>query len=58
MKEIAEDCFGRQIKSIVITVPIHFNISQYHQAIKDTGLIADLNIIHIINSLTTMTGRV
>jgi heat shock protein 1/8 len=51
MKEIAEDYLGRQVNNAVITVPTYFNISQF-QAIKNAGLIANLNIIRIINSPT------
>lgn len=43
MKEIAK------VKSAVIIVPTYFQ----YQVIKDTSLIADLNIIHFINSPIT-----
>ncbi|CAB4475086.1 unnamed protein product [Rhizophagus irregularis] len=52
MKETAEYYLGREVRNVVITVPTYFNISQY-QAIKDAGLIADLDIIRIVNSPTT-----
>jgi L1 cell adhesion molecule like protein len=51
MKETAEEYLDIEVKDVVITVPTYFNISQY-QAVKDAGLIADLNIIRIINSPT------
>ncbi|GBC24442.2 molecular chaperone Hsp70 [Rhizophagus irregularis DAOM 181602=DAOM 197198] len=52
MKETAEYYLGGEVRNVVITVPTYFNISQY-QAIKDAGLIADLDIIRIVNSPTT-----
>jgi heat shock protein 1/8 len=51
MKEIAEAYCGSNIKNAVISVPAHFNHSQ-RQATKDAGLIADLNVMRIINEPT------
>ncbi|GBB88129.1 hypothetical protein RclHR1_14650004 [Rhizophagus clarus] len=51
MKETAEEFLGKQVKDVVITMPAYFNDSQ-RQAVKNAGLIADLNIMRIINSPT------
>lgn len=49
MREILEDCLGRQIKSVVITLSTHLNISQY-QAITIRELISQLRLL-------LLTGR-
>jgi heat shock 70kDa protein 1/2/6/8 len=51
MKEIAENYIGEEVTDAVITVPAYFNDSQ-RQATKDAGLIANLNILRIINEPT------
>ena len=51
MKQTAEDYLGEKIKDAVITVPAYFNDSQ-HQATKDAGKIAGLNVLRIINEPT------
>lgn len=51
VKETAEACLGSEVKSAVITVPAYFNGSQ-HQATKDAGVIAGINVLHIINEPT------
>jgi L1 cell adhesion molecule like protein len=51
MKETAENFLGKQINDAVITVPAYFNDSQ-RQATKDSGLIAGLNVLRIINEPT------
>ncbi|KAL7229683.1 hypothetical protein ACSBR2_008233 [Camellia fascicularis] len=51
MKEIAEAYPGTTIKNAVVTVPAYFNDSQ-RQATKDAGVIADLNVMRIINEPT------
>ena len=51
MKEIAENYIGEEVKDAVITVPAYFNDSQ-RQATKDAGLIANLNVLRIINEPT------
>ncbi|KAG6626650.1 heat shock cognate 70 kDa protein 2-like [Carya illinoinensis] len=48
MREIAEAYLGSTIKNAVVTVPASFNDSQ-RQATKDTGVIAGLNVMRIIN---------
>merc|ERR1712018_407996 len=48
MKETAEAYLGTQVKNAVITVPAYFNDSQ-RQATKDSGVIAGLNVLRIIN---------
>jgi L1 cell adhesion molecule like protein len=53
MKEIAEDFLGTQVKNAVITVPVYFNDSQY-RAIQDAGLIANLNVLRVINAPTSV----
>ena len=51
MKEIAENYLGHPIKKAVITVPAYFNDSQ-RLATKDTGKIAGLEVLRIINEPT------
>ena len=52
MKETAENYLGGTITEAVVTVPAYFNDSQC-QATKDAGVIAGLNVLHIINEPTT-----
>jgi len=51
MKETAEQYLGKTIKNAVVTVPAYFNDSQ-RQATKDSGIIAGLNVMRIINEPT------
>jgi Molecular chaperone len=51
MKETAEAYLGKSVTSAVITVPAYFNDSQ-RQATKDSGAIAGLNVLRIINEPT------
>jgi len=51
MKETAEAFIGQEVKQAVITVPAYFNDGQ-RQATKDSGLIAGLNVLRIINEPT------
>ncbi|KAJ6793519.1 putative heat shock cognate 70 kDa protein 2 [Iris pallida] len=51
MREIAEAYLGSTIKNAVVIVPAYFNDSQ-HQATKDAGVIAGLNVMGIINKPT------
>ena len=51
MKETAESYLGHTVKNAVITVPAYFNDAQ-RQATKDAGLIANLNVLRIINEPT------
>ncbi|XP_016449284.2 heat shock cognate 70 kDa protein 2-like isoform X1 [Nicotiana tabacum] len=51
MKEIAEAFLGTSVRNAVVTVPAYFNDSQ-RQATKDAGVIAGLNVMHIINEPT------
>jgi heat shock protein 1/8 len=51
MKETAEAFLKTEIKDAVITIPAYFNKSQ-REAIKDAGLIADLNILRTVNAPT------
>ncbi|KAH9636116.1 hypothetical protein HF086_008416 [Spodoptera exigua] len=51
MKDIAETYLGETVKDAVITVPAYFNDSQ-RQATKDSGVIAGLNVLRIINEPT------
>ncbi|TPP64250.1 Constitutive heat shock protein 70 [Fasciola gigantica] len=51
MKEIAAAYLGKDVKDAVITVPAYFNDSQ-RQATKDSGAIAGLNVLRIINEPT------
>ncbi len=51
MKQTAEDYLGEKVTEAVITVPAYFNDSQ-RQATKDSGRIAGLNILRIVNEPT------
>ncbi|KAI0221095.1 Hsp70 chaperone [Massospora cicadina] len=51
MKETAEAYLGTTVSDAVITVPAYFNDSQ-RQATKDSGAIAGLNVLRIINEPT------
>ncbi|XP_059487471.1 heat shock 70 kDa protein cognate 4 [Neocloeon triangulifer] len=51
MKETAEAYLGKTVNNAVITVPAYFNDSQ-RQATKDSGTIAGLNVLRIINEPT------
>jgi molecular chaperone DnaK len=51
MKLIAEEYLGEEIQKAVVTVPAYFNDGQ-RQATKDSGRIAGLDVIRIINEPT------
>ncbi|KAM9853184.1 heat shock protein family A (Hsp70) member 8b isoform 2-T2 [Aulostomus maculatus] len=51
MKEIAEAFTGKTVTDAVVTVPAYFNDSQ-RQATQDSGVIAGLNVLRIINEPT------
>lgn len=51
MKEVAEAHLGHTVKDAVITVPAYFSNAQ-RQATKDSGKIAGLNVLRIINEPT------
>lgn len=51
MKETAEAYLGTTVTDAVVTVPAYFNDSQ-RQATKDSGAIAGLNVLRIINEPT------
>ena len=51
MKETAESYLGEKVEQAVITVPAYFNDSQ-RQATKDSGRIAGLEVLRIINEPT------
>jgi molecular chaperone DnaK len=51
MKQTAEDYLGEKVSEAVITVPAYFNDSQ-RQATKDSGKIAGLSVLRIINEPT------
>ncbi|XP_026411006.1 probable mediator of RNA polymerase II transcription subunit 37c [Papaver somniferum] len=51
MREIAETYLGSSVTNVVVTFPAYFNDSQ-HQATKDAGTIAGLNVMRIINEPT------
>jgi L1 cell adhesion molecule like protein len=51
MKETAEAYLGGKVADAVVTVPAYFNDSQ-RQATKDSGAIAGLNVLRIINEPT------
>jgi len=51
MKLTAEAYLGCDVKDAVVTVPAYFNDSQ-RQATKDSGVIAGLNVLRIINEPT------
>src|SRR5438046_10553902 len=54
LKSASEDYIGQKIDKAVITVPAYLNDS-HRQATKDPGRIADLEVLRIINALTTAT---
>ncbi|XP_044737177.1 heat shock 70 kDa protein-like isoform X3 [Chrysoperla carnea] len=51
MKQVAEMYLGSEVRDAVITVPAYFNDSQ-RQATKDAALIADLNVLRLLNEPT------
>jgi molecular chaperone DnaK len=51
LKQAAEDYLGESVTDAVITVPAYFDDSQ-RQATKDSGKIAGLNVLRIINEPT------
>ena len=51
MKEISESYLGRDVKNAVITVPTKFNTAQ-RQAVKEAAVLADLNLLRIIDEPT------
>ncbi|NOZ85046.1 MAG: molecular chaperone DnaK [Deltaproteobacteria bacterium] len=51
LKSVAEDYLGDSVSKCVITVPAYFNDNQ-RQATKDTGRIAGLDVLRIINEPT------
>ena len=51
MKETAENYLGEEVTQAVITVPAYFNDAQ-RQATKDSGKIAGLEVLRIINEPT------
>ena len=51
LKKVAEDYLGETVTQAVITVPAYFNDSQ-RQATKDSGRIAGLEVLRIINEPT------
>ncbi|PRQ59122.1 putative Heat shock protein 70 family [Rosa chinensis] len=51
MRKTAEAYLGSNVTNAVITVPTYFTISK-HQATKDAGATAGLNVMHIINEPT------
>ena len=51
MRETAETYLGGTVNNAVVTVPAYFSDSQ-RQATKDSGLIAGLNVLRIINEPT------
>ncbi|MBI5142446.1 MAG: molecular chaperone DnaK [Nitrospirae bacterium] len=51
LKKAAEDFLGEEVTEAVITVPAYFDDSQ-RQATKDSGRIAGLNVLRIINEPT------
>ncbi|KAG0263609.1 70-kilodalton heat shock protein [Linnemannia exigua] len=51
MRETAEAYLGTTVSNAVVTVPAYFNDSQ-RQATKDSGMIAGLNVLRIINEPT------
>jgi len=51
MKMVAEDYLGEEVQKAVVTVPAYFNDGQ-RQATKDSGRIAGLDVIRIINEPT------
>ena len=51
MKLVAENYLGNEVKDAVVSVPAYFNDAQ-RQATKDSGLIAGLNVLRIVNEPT------
>lgn len=51
MKETAESYLGETVTQVVVTVPAYFNDAQ-RQATKDSGQIAGLEVLRIINEPT------
>ena len=51
IKEFTENYLGEPIEKAVITVPAYFNDAQ-RQATKDAGMLANLNVVRIINEPT------
>ena len=51
LKQTAEAYLGEEVKDAVITTPAHFNDAQ-RQATKDSGTIAGLNVLRVINEPT------
>jgi len=51
LKQAAEDFLGEKVSDAVITVPAYFNDAQ-RQATKDSGQIAGLNVLRIVNEPT------
>ncbi len=51
MKQTAEDYLGTEVTQAVITVPAYFNDAQ-RQATKDSGKVAGLEVLRIINEPT------
>lgn len=51
MRDTAEAYLGKSIKHAVVTVPAYFNDAQ-RQVTKDSGTIAGLNVVRIINEPT------
>jgi len=51
MKSAAEEYLGEKVEKAVITVPAYFNDSQ-RQATKDSGRIAGLDVVRIVNEPT------
>ena len=51
MKQTAEDYLGEEVRQAVITVPAYFNDAQ-RQATKDSGAIAGLEVLRIVNEPT------
>jgi len=52
MKETAEAYLGKKVTHAIVTVPAYFNNGQ-HQATKDAGTIAGLQVLRIINEPST-----
>ena len=52
MKKIAESFIGQKVTDAVITVPAYFNAIQ-KRATKDAGKLVGLNVLRIINKLTS-----
>jgi len=52
LRELAEDYLGTEVNEAVITVPAYFDDAQ-RQATKDSGRIAGLNVLRIVNEPTS-----